>query len=1098
MNTPDPIRALRAALTVLVFPLCAVFALAETARDFSVPVGEARETLKKFATQAEVEIAFPSENTLAVRTNAVTGRFSPEAAITALLAGTGLSATRDPKTGAYAVRPESPAPSAPGAYAVRPETPAPSAPRVTPTPAVAADRTSEPDIVLLSPFEVNSEKNSGYAATSAIEGSRTNTLLKDIANPIEMLTQDLLNDLGVTDYHSLADIAGNVTANVAGTDNDDGIQSTVWESSRIVIRGFRIQGGSRNFMKLQSNFNAYNAENIAFSRGPNAVLFGSGSPGGSTNYTTKRPLFHRALNSVQFQFDDNKSQRVSADFNRVLIKDKLAFRLNVMDDAHNGWRKPDSRDLQAVHLTGSLKLTPKTVLTLAYENRKDHRITVTGLMPRDASSTFFANGMPMVTSVPANNRVIIDGVNVLASTRGLNTVNGDIYRLIDGQIVNTRGTATIRTPQLAGTDNYDLILNRGQDDEVIGGPIPHNRAVTGFNVPNFTDNRIFEAFLTHEVTRDFHIEAAFGKSDISIFTGHAVIPQVWIDPNAGPRFGQYYADVPVFSIQRERELSNARVTASYDLDFTETSKWLGRHRLVALAETHSFGEIRDGKRLTRTGTPAGPINPTSFGNDGFRNGTVQLQVRGYLDPANGVFSPPDIGFLRTADTFTSDGFTFTNLRVVPFAQENNLTKEDTLMGILQSHWLNGRLVTSFGYRDDTTTIQRASFVATSTAATAAFPGDGQVRPSELKAGADPSSLDPRDAAFTSKQDSGGISRNAGAVFNVTNWLALTYNQATNHQPNASTGNNIFNQTTGDSAGESQDFGIRLSLMDGKIRIDALRYDTAETATSVRASNVGANLNPFLAIDDILHHFNPTLYPRLYEFAGAFTTTDTRSQGEELSITANPTDQWSFRLTAKAGRAQLSNIAPEIVAIYNAGFAGWSQVAAANPGLLPSSDIDGTSRTLEEQLGFATDAINIIGLREGAEKFPSSEHQVRFTGRYSFSRSGPLKGLAVGGSYNWQSAPVVGYYQLADGSFDLTTPYKGEEDTTLNLFASYKRKLTDKVDWSIQLNVNNVLNDFDPRPVNIRNPVRGVNDNLVVIRHRPVDGRVFQLTTRFDF
>jgi outer membrane receptor protein involved in Fe transport len=1097
MNPAVPLRALRLALALLLAPLPALAAVAfvaEAARDFSVPAGAARDTLKQFAAQAQVEIAFPSENTLAVRTNAVSGRLTPQAAIASLLAGTGLRAERDAKTGAYAVRPEAPGPNASAAA------PAPAAA----SPVLRPDASDTPATITLSPFIVNTAQDTGYAATSALEGSRTNTALKDIANPIEVLTKDFIDDLAVTDYQDLVRIAGNVDANVGVDSNSDGIQTSTWEPSRIQIRGFTIQGGSRNFMKLQSLFDAYNSERIAFSRGPNAVLFGSGSPGGSTNYSTKKALLGRDLNSVRFQFDDNQSQRASADFSRVLLKDKLAFRLNLLDEAHNGPRQPESRDQRAVHLTGSLKLTPKTVFTLAYEDRRDHRFTAPSLLPRDFVSTFVDGGRPRVLSVPANGRVnLADGrVNVLATDLNLGTITGTIYRLIDGQLVNVGGTATVQPPRIGGQINYDVILNRGQPNQQIGGPIPNDQSIPGFNTPNFTDTRIFEAFLTHEFTKEFHIEAAFGQSDLDIFTGHAVTTSLNIDPNAGPRFGQYYAEAPVFTVRRDRKLSDARLTASYDLDLTRAWKWLGRHRLAALAERNIYKETSDGQRLTRTGTPAGSFNPyTVFGATGYRNGNAQLQVRGYLDPARGIYSLPDFGYLRHADTFTTpDGFTFTNLRVQGFAQRNTRTDEDTLMGIVQSYWLNERLVTTFGYRDDATRIQIAEFVATNNPATAGAvnPGDSQIAPRVRKAGADPASLNPRDAAFTTEAPSGGLSRNFGGVLNVTKWAALTYNQASNFQPTTERANNLLGERSKDSQGTSQDYGVRLALFGGKIRIDALKYDTIEGGSVFRSDLVGANQVPFLAIDEILNDFNRTLYPRRTEFAGNVTTVDTRAQGEELSLTANPSPQWNFRLTAKAGRARRSNIAPEIRAFYNQGIDEWRRIAAANPNLRPASDVDGSGRTLAEQVDLATAAIQNIALRESAESFPSSKQQVRFTGRYNFGGDGPLKGLAIGTFYNWNSAPVVGYFRLADGSFDLKKPYKGEDTSEVSLFFTYGRRLTKKVRWTIQLNIDNALDDDKPRLSQVVNRVGGVDGDLFAVRHRPGNGRIFKLTTTFDF
>lgn len=73
---------------------------------FNVPAGEAKPTLRQFATQAKREIVIAVEAVDGIRTRAVQGEFTPREAIERMLVGTGLVATQDAKTGAFAVRRE--------------------------------------------------------------------------------------------------------------------------------------------------------------------------------------------------------------------------------------------------------------------------------------------------------------------------------------------------------------------------------------------------------------------------------------------------------------------------------------------------------------------------------------------------------------------------------------------------------------------------------------------------------------------------------------------------------------------------------------------------------------------------------------------------------------------------------------------------------------------------------------------------------------------------------------------------------------------------------------------------------------------------------
>lgn len=84
--------------------LCLSGRAAEAKATFDLPAGVAGETLKTFARQASREIVFSAEMVGHVTTNAVKGEFTPREALDTMLADTGLVATQDAKTGAFAVR----------------------------------------------------------------------------------------------------------------------------------------------------------------------------------------------------------------------------------------------------------------------------------------------------------------------------------------------------------------------------------------------------------------------------------------------------------------------------------------------------------------------------------------------------------------------------------------------------------------------------------------------------------------------------------------------------------------------------------------------------------------------------------------------------------------------------------------------------------------------------------------------------------------------------------------------------------------------------------------------------------------------------------
>lgn len=83
-------------------PACA--ANTSRLRSYDLPADAAERALKLFSQQSELGIIVGAEAVAGVRTNAVRGEMAAREALTRMLAGTGLTAAQDDRTGAFAVR----------------------------------------------------------------------------------------------------------------------------------------------------------------------------------------------------------------------------------------------------------------------------------------------------------------------------------------------------------------------------------------------------------------------------------------------------------------------------------------------------------------------------------------------------------------------------------------------------------------------------------------------------------------------------------------------------------------------------------------------------------------------------------------------------------------------------------------------------------------------------------------------------------------------------------------------------------------------------------------------------------------------------------
>src|SRR6185295_5738507 len=223
------------------------------------------------------------------------------------------------------------------------------------------------EAVVLSPFEVNAELDTGYLAATAQSGTRLRTELKDIASSISVVTKDFMNDIGATDLNGLLiytlgtevnGVGGNfsdagVVANPNGNEADyDGAFASAAPSTR--VRGLTSADLSRDFFITSIPLDGYNTDRVEISRGPNAMLFGLGSPAGIINNSLITANLRRPRTTVELRTDKYGSFRTSLDHNQVLIKNKFALRLaSVFDEqsykVEEAWRRNKRAFLTATY-----------------------------------------------------------------------------------------------------------------------------------------------------------------------------------------------------------------------------------------------------------------------------------------------------------------------------------------------------------------------------------------------------------------------------------------------------------------------------------------------------------------------------------------------------------------------------------------------------------------------------------------------------------------------------------------------------------------------------------------------------------------------------
>ena len=329
------------------------------------------------------------------------------------------------------------------------------------------------DTVTLSPFVVSTDKDTGYIAADTLNAGRLRTNLLMTPGTMEVFTRDLLDDLGVfnideasawlTSSHPLETngINGNSMNPASLAFHDSG--------SNVSLRGMATQPSTRNYFLSATTPMEYNVQRIEAGRGPNAILYGEGGPGGGVNYITKQAE-RRPFGSVRFRTDTLWSKGVSIDLNRPLTEtfdvrynasalEQRSFVArvktqsfgNALSAVYRPWERTrvnvdvdytrikrpgfimssytdQSSGWNQIPVTGPLTAAQATAAGLTLRGATGFNTYIEGLGMVDLRSTAFTggSGIPLISSYPAGIAVLPDpdksfnvnpdDINVRAST----------------------------------------------------------------------------------------------------------------------------------------------------------------------------------------------------------------------------------------------------------------------------------------------------------------------------------------------------------------------------------------------------------------------------------------------------------------------------------------------------------------------------------------------------------------------------------------------------------------------------------------------------------------------------------------------------------
>ncbi|MBK1875221.1 TonB-dependent receptor plug domain-containing protein [Pelagicoccus mobilis] len=1038
-------------------------------------------------------------------------------------------------------------------------------------PTFAQSGAEEDEFFELSPFTVNAEEDQGYRAQNTLSGTRLKSSLTDVGASISVMTKDLLEDIGATDITDAFLYSTNTeNEDEFASDDTEGISITTTNSNR--VRGISSSTYSRGFFDTNVRGDSYNIERFTMAYGPNAILYGLGSPAGIVNSSTKRGSFARDFGEVGFRFDTEDGHRVTFDYNKVLAEEKFAIRIAAMDQAKKSWKQPDVDEETRFYGTFTARPFEKTTLRYSYESMENLRRKGRSQMPNQSVQTWLDNGRPLYDHI--NDRLTYDNgatwqdaptmINSKGNTvvdndalyaMGINRGAGSYFRLQinSGDEIDPSAWNAIEDPierDLYAQNGIQAMRWRGtalstgrsnsedrRDPLATDSLLPRDYSISG--LANFADlsSDTHSVFLEQKVNENLYFELAYNqevwkqhsfdpirganelRADVNYYLPTIVHPLAAegsiAEPNRNngtlitngdgnpamvpnPNAGYFYVEGRGIGYTQEQTFDTFRFTASYEMDFTERNPHFGKHALALLYQTDDKEVLYNKTRHYN--------EPDFYVRAPDHNDSDVLQ-RYYIDPpvvgTNGATrSAYPVGFT------TEDASTWATTVGTRGEGTATLRKLEGKMAVFQSRWLNNRLITTFGFREDKEeTYQNI-----------------RKKSGEL----------PFDTSYPEVPDeltypvADGTTQTTGAVYKANDWLRIFYNKSDSFQPQSNL-HDYFNNPVPPADGVGEDIGFMLDLMDGKFFARASWFN--QTATGALeldwtyeimkwrlVNNTERDIEEWsaiiperqewaaergLSVDDV---FRPEIGDNLRSIR------DFESKGMELELIAKPISNLDLRLTFAKNESVNTRTLPNLQAYVNERFPIWEkyETLTNNPGSAkfipdpadPSQDKYGNALFDDMTRGEKLAHSNSIGYNmyikdtglsrlefakqeEGSTSARARKYRANFIANYRFS-DGKMKGFGIGTGVRYRSKAAIGYegklnplmLEVAESepelaeivdpevflTADVTKPIYGDDLVDIDAWMNYRKKFSfagRDMDWRIQMNIYNLLDDDDP-------------------------------------
>jgi outer membrane receptor for ferric coprogen and ferric-rhodotorulic acid len=810
--------------------------------------------------------------------------------------------------------------------------------------APAASKPAVDETIVLTPFTVDAQRDVGFVAASALAGGRLATDLKDTPVAYSVLTREFIDALGVSDVTEAA--AWTTNASFAKDDGRSTQFGRVGFNDLVTFRGVPANRANINFFPVHFDYDSYNLERFDFARGPNSILFGTGSVGGSANGLYKEARLDKEIRDVSLRVGSWDYYRATFDINQPINK-QLAVRANVLWQDNKTWRDREWQKREAASLHFTFRPWEKTKIVVVGDK---------GKVRRSYGTTTIGDRLSLWDGVTVFNGPLATTPAITTGTRRMNNPPATSYIYAPGgspigsSVVNwaAMGQTAVghepgalygpnRTP-VAGNANPGFVPEALHNRINVPADILGATANAGFRLPG---REFSAAFDDTAYLNDYHnvvatIEQQVGKylflhgsantseglRGSNFGTARGLKDGIQIDINRvlptgapNPYFLEPYIQTTNDFDQVNTKSDQYRGTAALVFNNTRFGDFrlngeIGHEKLINSREKYRYA-VSDPSVDARLWASATLISWRYYYNVDNERPMRELGNISVLDPVAGT--------TRTLPTaYTID----TGRPTETIYTDQNF---DYMQATLNARLFKGRLNLIGAAREDEYETDSKSFSARMELPANWNGVDLVYRPpapadyrslTYVPKAANGIATGQRQEASTRPRDSAGVglpqyandifqddfsppsvsgktrTYSYGGVFHVLPWVSVFANYAETWSP-PGVNLTILGQVFGPDVSEGWDTGLRFSLLHGRINATALRYEGKQSNLTVSTGGTGQNINN-IAATNVLNDLSPggvnnrglQDVPRTYS-----DTVARKTEGYEFEITANITRGW---------------------------------------------------------------------------------------------------------------------------------------------------------------------------------------------------------------